>query len=84
MVCEYAPYNSGRLKPYLRLDLCATYQFKPKKHRQSSLTFSVFNATMANNEVCYTLKFYKDHVSYRSASLVMPILPSISYTLKLH
>lgn len=84
LVNEYAPYNSGRLSPYIRLDLSANYHFRPRKHTQSSVNFSLYNATFSHNELYYNVYTKGDAFYYGRSTMMMPLLPSLSYCIKFY
>lgn len=84
LINEYAPYNSGRLNPYVRLDLSANYYFRPRRHTQSSLNLSLYNATFSHNELYYGLQYGDNTFSYGCSKLMMPIVPSLSYSVRFY
>jgi len=81
---EYGPRNWYRLDPYHRLDASITYHFKPGKHYQSSLNFSVYNVYNRKNP--YFIYFDVEgsvaddsfKIQAKQISL-FPILPSITW-----
>ena len=82
LVLHYDSYNSANLPPYLRLDLSATYNFKRKGRMDHSINLSVFNSTAHSN---YTMAYIrgdveKQTIRYKFAKLVIPVIPSISYS----
>lgn len=84
LVNEYAPYNSGRLSPYIRLDLSANYHFRPRKHTQSSVNLSLYNATFSHNELYYNVYSKAGVFYYGRSTMMMPLLPSLSYSVKFY
>lgn len=83
LVSEYAEYNSGRLRPYSRLDLSGNYSFRWGKHADCTVNLSLFNALNYINEMYYGLKVYKRNFSYTRSSLFLPILPSIGFSVNI-
>lgn len=79
LVSVFGEHNAQRLRPYLRLDLSANYDFKPRKGRRSGLNFSLYNVTMSSNDLFYRLKIYQNRFAGKPLRFVMPILPSINY-----
>lgn len=78
----YDQYNSARLPMYMRLDLSATYNLPRRHNLLQSINLSVFNATAHNN---YTMGYIradedKQTIRYKLAKLVIPTIPSISYS----
>lgn len=79
---NYDSYNSARFPPYMRLDLSVTYNLPRKGRLDHSLNFSVFNATAHKN---YTMGYInadieRQVIRYKLAKLVIPVIPSISYS----
>ncbi|UKK54042.1 TonB-dependent siderophore receptor [Prevotella sp. E2-28] len=79
VISEFGEHNTNRLSPYFRLDLSANYDFKPHGRYRSGLNFSLYNATLKNNDLFYRLKIYKDKFANKPFRFPMPILPSINY-----
>lgn len=82
LIILYDEYNSAQLPPYMRLDLSATYNLPRKGRLDHSINLSVFNATAHNN---YTMGYInadmdKITIRYKLARLVIPVIPSISYS----
>ena len=82
LVTEYGPHNGGRVKPYMRLDLSASYDFATKGSIRSGINFSLYNVTMHGNDLFYRIKVYDNHVRYNGFKFLMPIMPSINYYCK--
>lgn len=84
IVSQYAPYNSNRLKPYMRLDLSANYKWRTRGGRECGVNLSLYNATGRGNDLFYRVKVNrKNEFAYRPVSFVVNILPSVSYFCKL-
>lgn len=79
LVSEFGRHNAQRLKPYFRVDLSIQYLLKRKGEAKHGLNFSLYNVTARHNELFRTLRIKRDGFSYRSVSLSMPLLPSVSY-----
>ena len=82
LVIYYDEYNSANLPMYMRLDLSATYNLPGHGRYDHNINLSVFNATAHEN---YTLGYIKADeekmtIRYKLAKLIVPIIPSISYT----
>ena len=82
LVTEYGPHNGGRVKPYMRLDLSASYDFATKGSIRSGINFSLYNVTMHGNDLFYRIKVYDNHVRYNGFKFLMPIMPSLNYYCK--
>ena len=81
IIC-YDDYNSAQLPPYLRLDLSATYNLPQRGRLEHSFNFSLFNATAHKN---YTMGYVNADpdrlvIRYRMSQMMIPVIPSISYT----
>jgi len=87
IVPVYQERNSFRMPDYHRLDLSVTYNFKPKKHFEHSLNFSVYNAyNRANPFFLYfdTVTNDQDIPTGFEAKVValFPALPSFTWNFK--
>lgn len=84
VVNQYGPRNNFRMESYHRMDLSATYHFKPRKRLRSSLTMSVYNVYSRKNPLLY---FIEPSGSLSDGSLglqakklyLFPILPSVTW-----
>jgi hypothetical protein len=74
--------NAHRLKPYQRLDLSVNYDIRRTVRFEHGLNLSIYNATMANNELFYRLRVHDGTFAYRAKGTVLTILPSLSYYLR--
>lgn len=79
LISEYSEHNANRLHPYRRLDLSANYDLSNKKGRRSGLNFSLYNVTMAKNDLFVRLKIREGKFSYRPYRFLLPIMPSVNY-----
>lgn len=75
-------HNSCRMRPYIRLDLSATYSFSRKENRENEINFSLYNATGRKNDVMYRLNQTDGVYSYGPVSFFLRWVPSLSYTYK--
>ena len=82
LVAEMSPKNYYRMKPYLRLDLSASFYF----HRQgdgrgNGLTLALYNAVGYKNDLFFMpMKSSDEHgFYYAPVSLHLRWLPSLSY-----
>lgn len=74
--------NAHRLKPYQRLDLSVNYDIRRTARFEHGLNLSIYNTTMANNELFYRLRVHDGTFAYRAKGTVLTILPSLSYYLR--
>lgn len=82
LVIYYDEYNSANLPMYMRLDLSGTYNLPSRGRLDHNINVSLFNATAHQN---YTLGYIradeeKMTIRYKLAKLIVPVIPSISYT----
>lgn len=82
LVIYYDEYNSATLPMYMRLDLSGTYNLRSRGRLDHNINVSLFNATAHEN---YTLGYIradeeKMTIRYKLAKLIVPVIPSISYT----
>ncbi|MBC8054128.1 MAG: TonB-dependent receptor [Sphingobacteriaceae bacterium] len=86
VVNEYGDFNGSRMPAYHRMDLSATYKFRPKKRYRTELSFSVYNIYNRQNPIYLyfqaegNLKEQRIAVSSKSVA-ILPVLPSINYRL---
>ncbi|MCS6904174.1 MAG: TonB-dependent receptor [Bacteroidia bacterium] len=86
IIPEYQERNSFRLPVYHRLDLSATWKFKPKKG-ESDINISIYNVYNRANP--FFLYFDEDRNAQRITTSItgriialFPIIPSITYNFK--
>ena len=75
-------HNGCRMRPYARLDLSVSYLFRKEAERESSINFSLYNATGRKNDVMYKLNAADGVFHYGPMSFFLRFVPSISYHLK--
>ncbi len=83
--------NAGRLSPYHRLDVGFLRKYKTKKGREATLRLSVYNTYYHKNPFYYDYTRYRHDedgkiipiVPFMSQLSLLPIIPSISYSLKM-
>jgi hypothetical protein len=81
----YTERNGYRMPAYHRLDLSATMQFRKRKHWESELSLSLYNAYGRENP--YSISFRESETDPTKTEIVQTTLfrwiPSISYNFKL-
>lgn len=81
----YTERNGYRMPAYHRLDLSATLQLRKRKHWESELSFSLYNAYGRQNP--YSINFRESKTDPTKTEIVQTTLfrwiPSISYNFKL-
>ncbi len=82
ILAHFAGHNSGRLKPYVRLDLSATRELFAKNGQRLEANFSLFNALGRRNETGYRIRITDDSFEYTANSFMMRWMPSLSLNYK--
>ena len=86
IITEYGEINGYRMPAYHRLDISASYHFKPKGNFNSSLNFSVFNVYNRANPFLIFFDIQGDIVQEHNLEItarqisIFPILPSITWS----
>ena len=79
IISHYGAHNSNRLAPYFRADLSFNWYFIQDSQQTFGLNFSVYNATMRENQLFCRVYVTEDRqFAYGPLSLGFTILPSIS------
>ncbi|NND70848.1 MAG: TonB-dependent receptor [Rhodothermales bacterium] len=80
---DYERLNNYRLRPYHRLDISATYHFKPERFKESKMVIGFYNIYNRLNPyyVFLDVDINNNQPIGKQVSL-FPILPSISYSFK--
>ena len=83
-VYYYTERNGHRMPDYHRLDLGATWVFKPRKKYTSELTFSLYNAYGRENAFTINFRDSEDKPGTTEAVRValFKFIPSVSYNFK--
>ena len=74
-----AEHNSCRMRPYIRMDISATYTISKTDKQENGINFSIYNVTGRKNDVMYRLNFKDGTYSYGSMAFFLRWVPSISY-----
>ena len=82
IITKPGEYNACRMRPYIRLDLSATYEICRKGNLTHEINLSLYNATGRRNDVMYSLKTKNGTYAYGPISFILRWLPSISYCFK--
>ncbi len=80
---DYERLNNYRLRPYHRLDISATYHFRPERFKESELVIGFYNIYSRQNPyyVFLDVDLTNGQPIGKQVSL-FPILPSVSYSFK--
>lgn len=82
IITKPGQHNACRMRPYMRLDLSATYSFSRREGRLNEINVSLYNATGYKNDVMYRLRQSDGFYSYGPMSFFLRWVPSISYCYK--
>lgn len=75
----YGEHNAGRMRPYIRLDLSATYTIIKNDRHENGVNVSIYNVLARDNDVVYRLYLKDGTYSYGPNSFFLRLLPSVSY-----
>lgn len=79
LLAVYGGHNGCRMRPYIRLDLSATYSFVRDSRQENGINLSVYNVLCRHNDVMYRISESEDGYSYGPLSFFIQLMPSISY-----
>lgn len=80
IIANYGERNACRMRPYIRLDLSATWTIKKDENQENGLNFSVYNVLGRRNDVIYRLRVNDENqFAYSRMSFGLRFVPSISY-----
>lgn len=81
IITLYSSRNGDRMPDYHRLDLGLTWNFKPKKHWNSDLNFSIYNAYNRKNAYSITFEESESNPNQTDAikTSLFGIVPSITW-----
>lgn len=75
----YGEHNACRMRPYIRLDLSATYTFIKNQKQENGINISLYNALGRHNDIMYRISKESDGYKYGPISFFLQYVPSISY-----
>lgn len=80
----FSEHNANRLRPYWRMDISANYRWKTRRGLEHGLNLSVYNVLCRENDIFHCIDTEKNGKTYyRTVSFFAPLLPSVSYFIKL-
>ncbi len=90
VLCEYGPYNGGRMPAYHRTDLSVNYWITRKSKTEQVINFSLYNAYNRKNPVYLNVGILpakeaskqNTYVIRKRGKSLYGIIPSISYSFK--
>ena len=84
VVAQYGEHNANRLAAYWRMDTSVNYRWKGRGRLEQGVNLSFYNLLCHNNDLFHYVRTDKSGtVRYRAVSFISPILPSVSYFVKL-
>ncbi|MBP9987217.1 MAG: hypothetical protein KBT44_04780 [Bacteroidales bacterium] len=78
IIASFKEHNSGRMRPYIRLDLSAGWNRIKTPDGTGGINLSVYNALGRENDFCYRLFFNGDGFRYGYLRSFMRFIPSLS------
>lgn len=72
-------HNAYRMRPYIRMDLSATFSIKKNEKVENGINFSLYNVTGRKNDMMYRLNFVDGTYSYGRMAFFLQWVPSVSY-----
>ncbi|MBP3213944.1 MAG: TonB-dependent receptor [Bacteroidaceae bacterium] len=80
----YGEHNANRLATYWRMDASVNYRWKGNGRLEQGVNLSLYNLLCHNNDLFHYVRTdRRGTVRYRAVGFVSPILPSVSYFIKL-
>ena len=80
IIANYGEHNACRMRPYIRLDLSATYVIRKSEQQENGVNLSIYNMLARKNDVMYRLHVTKDNkFGFVPMSFNLILMPSISY-----
>lgn len=84
IMSQYGEHNSNRLRTYSRMDVSVNYRWKYKHHIEQGINLSLYNLLCRQNDLFHYVRTnQKNELYYKTVSFISPILPSVSYFIKL-
>ena len=82
LIVQQGEHNAHRLNTYQRLDVSVNYDIRRTARMEHGINLSIYNATAANNQLFYYLRYYNNTFAYRGKGFLLDWLPSINYYIK--
>jgi hypothetical protein len=79
LLTVYGKHNGCRMRPYIRLDLSATYSFTRTDRKENGINLSVYNVLARRNDLMYRITKDERGYSYGPIGFFIQLMPSISY-----
>ena len=80
IITKFGEHNACRMRPYIRLDLSASYCIKKDKRMENGVNFSIYNVLARDNDLMYRVQIKPDGRYYFDRMcFFLQLVPSISY-----
>lgn len=84
IMSQYGNHNSSRLRTYCRIDVSINYHWNSKHRIEQGINLSLYNVLCRGNELFHYVRADRNnHLYYKTVSFIIPILPSVSYFVKI-
>lgn len=84
LMSHYGKHNSSRLRTYSRIDVSVNYRWKHKHRAEQGINLSIYNLLCHNNDLFHYVRIGdRKQIYYKTVRFISPILPSVSYFIKL-
>ena len=80
LICEYRPFNSGRLPYYSRMDISANWYFRKGPKGKSGINVSVYNVLGKVNDLSLGMHYNENNgtCTFKTAGIQLRFLPSVA------
>ena len=80
LICEYGPFNSGRLPYYSRMDISANWYFRKGPKGKSGINVSVYNVLGKVNDLSLGMHYNEKNgtCTFKTAGIQLRFLPSVA------
>jgi hypothetical protein len=79
IITQYGEHNACRMRPYIRLDISASYSIIKDERQENGINVSLYNITARENDVMYRMFINDGTYSYGPMSFFLKVVPSVSY-----
>lgn len=84
IMSQYGKHNSSRLHTYSRVDISVNYRWRHRRHTEQWVNLSLYNVMCHNNDLFHYVRTTSNkHIYYKTVGFISPILPSVSYFVKI-
>lgn len=79
IISKPGEHNACRMRPYIRMDLSATFSITKNDRQENGINVSIYNVTGRKNDVIYRLNVKNGKYSYGRMAFFLQWVPSINY-----